>query len=99
VDRRVGMLTDWTWRRVWDHTLCAMVNDLRVRARLARPLCGKTLAMNRENVLPLFPGGQVVAGGHMSKHPLAVLTAPQQRGRRGRDCPLRRVLQGGRRTS
>ena len=45
----------------WDHTLCVMVNDLRVCARHARSQIGYALAMTCGNALPLFTGGQVVA--------------------------------------
>ena len=48
----------------WDHTLCVMVNDLRVCARHARSQIGYALAMTCGNALPLFTGGQVVAGSN-----------------------------------
>ena len=38
---------------IWDHTLCAGMNDLRVYERLARPYP----ATHRENVFPRFTGG------------------------------------------
>ena len=47
-----------------DHTLCAMMNDLRICARLAWPQTGHTLPVTSGNVLPRFTGGQVVAGSN-----------------------------------
>jgi hypothetical protein len=44
--------------------LCAMVNDLRVHARLARIHVGRILAATRGNGLPRFTEGQVVAGSN-----------------------------------
>jgi hypothetical protein len=49
---------------VWDHTLCAMVNDLPVCARYARARIGRLLSATCGNALPLFTGGQVVAGSN-----------------------------------
>jgi hypothetical protein len=48
----------------WDHTLCAMVNGLRVCERVARPHLDHTLAPTSGNVLLQFSGGQVVAGSN-----------------------------------
>lgn len=45
---------------IGDHTLCALVNDLRVCARYAPPLLGPLIACDLENVSPLLTGGQVV---------------------------------------
>jgi hypothetical protein len=53
-----------TWGPVGDQTLCAMVNDLLVRARRARPYPGRSLALTCGNGLALLPGGQVVAGSN-----------------------------------
>jgi hypothetical protein len=39
-----------------DHTLCAVMNDPRVCARIARPQIGHTLAVTSGNVLPLLLG-------------------------------------------
>ncbi len=47
-----------------DHTLCAVMNDPRVCARIAWPQTGHTLAVTSGNVLPPFTGGQVVAGSN-----------------------------------
>jgi hypothetical protein len=40
------------------------MNDLRVCERLARPQSGLEPAATSENALPLFSGGQVVAGSN-----------------------------------
>ena len=54
--------------RVWgpagDHTLCAMVHDLRVCARYARTQHGQLPAVTCENAIPRCTGGQVVAGSN-----------------------------------
>jgi hypothetical protein len=42
-----------------DRTLCTVMNDLPVCARLARPQTGHTIAVTSGNVLPLLTGGQV----------------------------------------
>ena len=52
------------WGPVGDHTSCAMVNDLRVCARHARAAQARRLRATWGNVLPLFTGGQVVAGSN-----------------------------------
>src|ERR1700682_1711385 len=44
-----------------DHTLCAIVNDLRVCEPLARRSPCHTPAVTWGNVLPRFTGGEVVA--------------------------------------
>jgi hypothetical protein len=49
-----------TWGPSWDHTLYAVMNDMRACARLARPQTGHTLAVTSGNALPLLTGGQVV---------------------------------------
>jgi Thiamine pyrophosphate enzyme, C-terminal TPP binding domain len=49
---------------VGDHTLCAMVNDLRVCERYARTSHEGRLRVAWGNVLPLLTGGQVVAGSN-----------------------------------
>src|SRR5258705_13914246 len=49
------------WGPAGDHTLCAMVNDLRVCEPLARRSPCHTPAVTWGNVLPRFTGGQVVA--------------------------------------
>jgi hypothetical protein len=57
----------WTrigWGPVWDHTSCAMVHDLCVCARHACPCRARSLPLACGNVLPLFTGGQVVAGSN-----------------------------------
>jgi hypothetical protein len=54
------------WGPLGDHTLCAIVNDLRVYERLTRAHVGRTLEVTRGNVLPRFTGGQVVAGSILS---------------------------------
>jgi hypothetical protein len=60
------------WRPVWDHTLCAIVNDLRVYARHTRSSQARTVPTTCGNALPLFTGGQVVAGSHtVSKTPVS----------------------------
>jgi len=41
-----------------------MVNDLRVCARYARARIGRLLSATWGNALPLFTGGQVVAGSN-----------------------------------
>jgi hypothetical protein len=48
------------WGPVGDHTLCAVVNELRVCERLARSHLRRTLVVNRGNVLRRFTGGQAV---------------------------------------
>ena len=53
-----------SWGPRWDHTLCALVNDLRVGARHARPPVGHILPATCGNALPPFSGGQVVAGSN-----------------------------------
>jgi hypothetical protein len=61
--------------RVWgpagDHTLCAMVHDLRVCARYARTQHGQLPAVTRGNAIPLLTGGQVVAGPIVSARRLS----------------------------
>ena len=47
------------WGPFWDHTFCALVNDLRVCGRHARPPQARTVPATWENVLPRFTGGQV----------------------------------------
>src|SRR5271166_979041 len=58
-------LNSWLEPRVrgpfGDRTLCTVMNDLRVCARLARPQTGHTISVTSGNVLPLLTGGQVVA--------------------------------------
>ena len=49
---------------VWDHTLCAVVNDLGVCDRLARHYIGRRLAVTCGNALTHYSGGQVVAGSN-----------------------------------
>jgi len=44
----------------WDHTLSAIVNDLHVCERYAWSPHTRRLCVTRQNVLPLFTGGQVV---------------------------------------
>ena len=44
---------------LWDHTSCAIVNDLGFCARYARKRRGLRLAVTCGNVLPLLTGGQV----------------------------------------
>jgi hypothetical protein len=53
-----------SWGPRWDHTLCALVNDLRVGARHARPPVGHILPATCGDALPPFSGGQVVAGSN-----------------------------------
>ncbi len=61
-------LNSWLEPRVrgpfGDRTICTVMNDLRVCARVARPQTGRTIAVTSGNVLPLLPGGQVVAGSN-----------------------------------
>jgi hypothetical protein len=45
-----------SWGPRWDHTLCALVNDLRVGARHARPPVGHILPATCGNALPPFSG-------------------------------------------
>ena len=52
------------WGPAGDHTLCAMVHDLRVCARYARTQHGQLPAVTCGNTLPPFSGGQVVAGSN-----------------------------------
>ena len=53
-----------SWGPRWDHTLCALVNDLRVGARHGRPPVGHILPATCGDALPPFSGGQVVAGSN-----------------------------------
>ena len=48
------------WGPIGDHTLCAVMNDLRVCARLAWPQTDRALVVTSGNALPRFTGGQVV---------------------------------------
>jgi hypothetical protein len=52
------------WGPFWDHTLCAMLNDLRVCELPARPHYGHLLVVTCGNALPQLTGGQVVAGSN-----------------------------------
>jgi hypothetical protein len=52
------------WGPAGDQTLCAMVNDPRVCEPLARRSPCHKPAVSWGNVLPLLPGGQVVAGSN-----------------------------------
>ena len=61
--RSVMSLRPLTWGPYWDHTLCAMVNDLRVCVRLARRKLPLHSADQRNAVSP-FTGGQVVCRQH-----------------------------------
>ena len=49
---------------IGDHTLRAVMNHLRVYARLAWPQTDRALAVTSGNALPRFTGGQVVAGSN-----------------------------------
>ena len=48
---------------IWDHTLCAMVNDLHIE-RLTLPNRGHPTSLTWGNALPLRSGGQVIAGSN-----------------------------------
>jgi hypothetical protein len=63
-DGAAGENRPLTWGPFGDHTLYAMVNDLRVCARLARPHFGHTRPATRGYGLARFTGGQVVAGSN-----------------------------------
>jgi hypothetical protein len=45
-----------TWGPFWDHTLCAMVNDLRVCARLVWPQTDRALVVTCGNACRYFLG-------------------------------------------
>jgi hypothetical protein len=62
--RFVKSLRALTWGSFGDHTLCAIVNDLRVYAHLTRPQTERTLAVTGGNVLPQFTVGQLVEGSN-----------------------------------
>jgi len=52
------------WGPFWDHTLCAVPNDLRVYERHTRRPPARRLPTTCRNALPLLTGGQVVAGSN-----------------------------------
>ena len=52
------------WGPLWDHTLCAIVNDLRAYERTYTATERPQLRVTWQNVLPQFTGGQVVAGSN-----------------------------------
>jgi hypothetical protein len=76
------------WGPFGDHTLCAVMNDLRVCARLAWPQTDRALVVTSEIALPRFTWGQVVAGSNPVS-PTGVI-AVQRRFRRNPGPPFLR---------
>ena len=52
------------WGPVWDHTLPAKVNDVRVYGRHTRPPKDRRLRVTWESAIPLLTWGQVIAGSN-----------------------------------
>jgi hypothetical protein len=53
------------WGPLWDHTLCAMVSDLRVCERLARARSNRVSYLTCGNASPLFTWG--ASGARLEK--------------------------------
>jgi hypothetical protein len=90
-DGAAGENRPLTWGPFGDHTLYAMVNDLRVCARLARPHFGHTRPATRGYGLARFTGGQVVAGSNPASPTLSArLCQPDYVGVRPDPCDVSR---------
>jgi hypothetical protein len=85
-DRRSSLPAHPPGGPIRDHTLCTMLNDLRVPERHVSRIDREEPPATLENALPLLPGGQVVAGSNPVS-PTGI-TAGQRRFRRNRGPPF-----------
>jgi hypothetical protein len=60
----------------WDHTFCALVNDLRVCGRHARPPRARTVPATWENALPLLTGVKCTDHSHHDHRMVRFLASP-----------------------